>query len=1496
MGEITPLPNQGSATTKAALGAVGGGAVIGSVALLHPDRTIILILLGAILLIPLLLLVYKLILKMLAARKARPFADSVTNAAGSTPNSISAAASRAKLDDLRRNFEGGVVKFRAAGKDLYQVPWYVLIGESGSGKTEAIRHSGIPFPPGLQDQLQGAGGTVNMNWWFTNDAVILDTAGRYLFDEVQPGASSEWTEFLRLLARYRPQCPINGLLLVIPANSLILDTADQIEAKAGKIAQQLDRIQRTLDLRFPVFVVVTKCDLINGFREFFDGFTQQSQQHQILGWSNPAPLDEPFNAELVDQHLKTVHTRLMERRLGLLLDPVARESADAKRVDEVDSLFSLPDSFLRIGPRLQQYLGMVFVAGEWSPKPLFLRGIYFTSSMREGQALDSELAELLGVPIDSLNETRMWDKDRAFFLKDLFLKKVFPEKGLVTRAVSASKVERNRKVALLAGGFASAMALLGFTFFGAKQLDNSVSGQARKWSTFLGTPDAGNGVDFSIIKRTASTGAGKPQTRPSFESRLGEIPAGQSETVGALHKDLLDLQQKEIKVPLVLRPAAGIIDSSVHSADLNANQHLAYQKKFAESVIAPLTDAVSEKFRAETPGNWPDPDTATPALGELIHLRAHQPPNLTALFVHAVSPNGIAKDKDNLMTLEAGLKAAQPASGIWPEPVEVTDASLDAGVGRFIDHWNMSLATVDGEYRRLIVSGGEPGALQSAQENLATICATFSNRPPKTLDEYNQDVKAWNDAWARYENAYKPVHDRVEKLRDAGGMPSFAEQYRGAHKLAAGNAEAAYDTLLLSFPASPTADAQAPDSAAPDKLMTLRKQLQTARSSLGSTINSEIVDALTKYDKSLLVPVGSGTSDTPPQYLFEIVHHAYTTANTQLGAVPDPVKITGAPEGTAALTPADARRAIEEKAAAQKDVESQVARLPEKSDSDKATRTAVMKGCDALFDTLILPKAHYDDLNARLPENTMTVGELVSAKAIAARRSVLSRKFDVPLTSVKDIAIASRYDPAAASEVLTTQQLVLKDIAEECAKVVPAKQGYDVPYTLDGDNLNSRRTRRQTEMDSYIAAYADAYDRLRRQAAIPALNTGASWETLQSKTLPDNPSSTIVDSLKEVGQFVAGALKQLPGTAGENESVRKAGAAVDAGLAAIGADDGDKFIKIMSNWRDLGPDTSQARNVLLKVSARDFAHDYLVPVEDAARANYVSVYWNQLTLQMLHVLAGSPNRFGAAALKKLDQDAFKRFPLRLGAPDFIDSAGIDQIRTDVDQVVFPAASSGAAKVKVEKDSIGDGGRLNEGKDRDKINGDLDLLAGGGLTVADWQKLRKLKTLLDALPQAGGAPLQCTVSITPEPAQKTLLANKQPMLAQFRVIKLVADEKEIGTEIYLANLPPPPADLGPLSVPGSSVKFYIWATQNDFLNRQAPAVCVPRNPNPQRNFLPDPKDPWQCLRFLAGNAQKVKGDPASWDVELQQTVHNVPFSLWVRFKFEKELPDLKDWPQ
>ena len=564
------------------------------------DRSVLWIVGIGLLVILLSLFLYLRIRKWRDKRRAAALGGQLAQNSATAPQGVSDPARRAKLDDLRQNFQKGVDKFRSAGKDLYSLPWYMVVGEPGSGKTEAIRHCNVGFPPGLQDEMQGAGGTINMHWWFTNQAVMLDTAGKLLFQEAPPGTTTEWAEFLNLLRKNRANCPINGLLLVIPADSLIKDSGDEIARKAGKIAEQLDRIQRTLDVRFPVFVLVTKCDLVNGFREFFAGLKDPQLQHQMMGWSNPDALDTAFRPELVDQHLDQVCQRLRRRRLGLLRDPVA-ETPGGRRADEVDALYALPHSLASLAPRLRRYLEMIFVAGEWSAKPLFLRGIYFTSALTEGQALDLEIAQAMGVAPDALPEGKAWERERSFFLRDLFMQKIFKERGLVTRATNTRQLLRRRQMILGSVGVLGLAVVLGFSFFGARAVKRSVGGERAMWTAAAAGWQAGD------LWNPILSPEFKGSTKFVYNGANTVDVGGDAVPLVEFHSRLRDLVSHDIPVPFVFKPLEALVVRA------NANRRQAQRVVFEDSVVLPAVQA--GRARLENPdGAWTPYHTASLAL------------------------------------------------------------------------------------------------------------------------------------------------------------------------------------------------------------------------------------------------------------------------------------------------------------------------------------------------------------------------------------------------------------------------------------------------------------------------------------------------------------------------------------------------------------------------------------------------------------------------------------------------------------------------------------------------------------------------------------------------------------------------------------------------------------------------------------------------------------------------------------------------------------------
>jgi len=97
---------------------------------------------------------------------------------------------------------------------LYELPWYVIIGAPGAGKTTALLNSGLDFPLAKslgKGAVKGVGGTRNCDWWFTNQAVLIDTAGRYTtHDSDAESDRAEWRGFMGLLKKSRSLQPING--------------------------------------------------------------------------------------------------------------------------------------------------------------------------------------------------------------------------------------------------------------------------------------------------------------------------------------------------------------------------------------------------------------------------------------------------------------------------------------------------------------------------------------------------------------------------------------------------------------------------------------------------------------------------------------------------------------------------------------------------------------------------------------------------------------------------------------------------------------------------------------------------------------------------------------------------------------------------------------------------------------------------------------------------------------------------------------------------------------------------------------------------------------------------------------------------------------------------------------------------------------------------------------------------------------------------------------
>ena len=213
----------------------------------------------------------------------------------------SASVARKAADDevalLRERLEEALKALRGTAKAspfapsyLYELPWYILIGPPGSGKTTALRNSGLNFPLSDRfgrDPVRGVGGTRNCDWWLTEEAVLLDTAGRYVTQDSDRAVDEKaWLGFLDLLKNFRPRQPINGAIVAIGLPDVAAMGPADREAHARAIRSRLKELRERFGLRFPVYVVFSKLDLVAGFVEYFNDLDRVARE-QVWGLTFP---------------------------------------------------------------------------------------------------------------------------------------------------------------------------------------------------------------------------------------------------------------------------------------------------------------------------------------------------------------------------------------------------------------------------------------------------------------------------------------------------------------------------------------------------------------------------------------------------------------------------------------------------------------------------------------------------------------------------------------------------------------------------------------------------------------------------------------------------------------------------------------------------------------------------------------------------------------------------------------------------------------------------------------------------------------------------------------------------------------------------------------------------------------------------------------------------------------------------------------------------------
>ncbi|WP_410481849.1 type VI secretion system membrane subunit TssM [Pseudomonas plecoglossicida] len=350
---------------------------------------------------------------------------------------------------------------------LYRLPWYLVLGESHAGKSSLIDHTDQRFSLTRIDRVQARGRQVDeleypVGWWISNDAVIIDPPGAFITqDGPADGALSSvprgtqarlWSHLLSWLLHNRSQRGLNGLLLAVDLPALLHGTLEQRTALAHVLRTRLHEVSSQLGSRLPLYVVLTKFDLLDGFDQFYARLPA-SKREEMLGFTFKLDAVDTFDAwldEFIDHYDRMVNEQYEQvlDQLHLLTDPFQRAR-----------LQSLHTQLTGLRPILLGFLRATLASDRFTT-PALVRGVYWSSVMQQGEMRNAFIREA-AQPYKTelpLSEGKVHGKAVVYFIQHVFRRIVHKEADL---AGDNFRVARSKRQLLWVG---SGVGVLAFAF------------------------------------------------------------------------------------------------------------------------------------------------------------------------------------------------------------------------------------------------------------------------------------------------------------------------------------------------------------------------------------------------------------------------------------------------------------------------------------------------------------------------------------------------------------------------------------------------------------------------------------------------------------------------------------------------------------------------------------------------------------------------------------------------------------------------------------------------------------------------------------------------------------------------------------------------------------------------------------------------------------------------------------------------------------------------
>ncbi|AEF55513.1 type VI secretion system membrane subunit TssM [Marinomonas posidonica] len=329
---------------------------------------------------------------------------------------------------------------------LYSLPWYLVMGLENAGKTSLINRSGqnYTFSTVLKSSGIKSKNTYSFDWWVGDKSVLIDPDGEILTQGLNlTGSDSDgevekglWLHFLTWLEKTRSQRPLNGIVLAIDISKLATSTVYERKAYATILRSRIRELMETLSTRLPVYVALTKLDLLYGFEAFFSNY-KKDQRDDVLGFT--------FSLDSVESHDSWLSE--FDKEYNAFIDYVnaifPQLASESIEDEDRNAIYSFTRQISGLKEVLSNFFEDALSSDRFSTSPL-VRGVYFASVYQQGvptNAFDDAASRRYGLT-HAINKAQNAKNSTTYFTKSLFNKIIYPEAGLASDNFRVAKQKR----------------------------------------------------------------------------------------------------------------------------------------------------------------------------------------------------------------------------------------------------------------------------------------------------------------------------------------------------------------------------------------------------------------------------------------------------------------------------------------------------------------------------------------------------------------------------------------------------------------------------------------------------------------------------------------------------------------------------------------------------------------------------------------------------------------------------------------------------------------------------------------------------------------------------------------------------------------------------------------------------------------------------------------------------------------------------------------------